>query len=73
MHLGMVIVGLPYSEARMTTMEEISGGTPYGATTLAGSDGKRPPSKNELAMAKFQGQYVAEIAQALKRGRQTPD
>ncbi len=69
LHLGFVIVGLPYSETRQTIMSEISGGSPYGATTLAGSDGKRQPSQNELSMAQFQGKHVAEITQALKRGR----
>jgi NAD(P)H dehydrogenase (quinone) len=46
-------------------MEEITGGTPYGATTLAGSDGRRQPSENELAIARFQGKHVAEIAKKL--------
>ncbi|RDI44607.1 NAD(P)H:quinone oxidoreductase [Aquicella lusitana] len=68
LHLGMVIVGLPYSERRQMTMEEISGGTPYGASTIAG-EGKRMPSENELAMARYQGKHVAEIAKALKQGR----
>lgn len=68
-HLGFIVVGLPYSEKRMMNMDEITGGTPYGATTLAG-DGKRQPSENELAMARYQGKYVAEITKALKRGRQ---
>jgi NAD(P)H:quinone oxidoreductase type IV len=68
LHLGMIIVGLPYSEARLVTMNEITGGSPYGAGTLADGDGKRQPSKNELAMAQFQGKHVAEITQALKRG-----
>ncbi|OGT56161.1 MAG: NAD(P)H:quinone oxidoreductase, type IV [Gammaproteobacteria bacterium RIFCSPHIGHO2_12_FULL_43_28] len=67
LHLGMVIVGMPYSEKRQMTMEEISGGSPYGASTLAG-DGKRMPSENELAMARFQGKHVAEITRALKQG-----
>jgi NAD(P)H:quinone oxidoreductase type IV len=67
LHLGMVIVGLPYTEVRQTTITEISGGSPYGASTIAG--GSRQPSENELAMAKFQGKYVAELTQALKRGR----
>ena len=49
-------------------MKEISGGTPYGATTLAGPDGSRQPSENELAIARFQGQHVAEIARRLSRG-----
>jgi len=67
LHLGMVIVGTPYSEARLTNMNEISGGTPYGATTLAGSDGRsRPVSENELAIARFQGKHVATITKKLK-------
>ena len=69
LHLGMVIAGLPYTETRQTTMDEISGGSPYGTSTIAGADGSRQPSANELAMAKFQGKYVAELTQALKRGR----
>jgi len=65
LHHGMVIVGLPYSESRQTTLAEISGGSPYGATTIAGGDGKRQPSDNELAMARFQGDHVAKIATKL--------
>lgn len=65
LHHGMVIVGLPYTEARQTTMTEITGGSPYGASTIAGSDGKRMPSENELAMARFQGRHVATIAKKL--------
>ncbi|MDO9069516.1 MAG: NAD(P)H:quinone oxidoreductase, partial [Deltaproteobacteria bacterium] len=65
----MIIVGLPYSEQRQMTMSEISGGSPYGASTIAGPDGSRMPSDNELAMARFQGQHVAQIAAALARGR----
>jgi NAD(P)H:quinone oxidoreductase type IV len=68
LHLGMVIVGVPYSEQGLVNMTEISGGTPYGATTLAGTDGKRLPSENELAIARFQGRHVAEIAGKLVRG-----
>ena len=68
-HLGFVVSGVPYSEAGLTNMDEITGGSPYGASTLAGGDGKRQPSANELAIAKFQGQYVAELTRALKRGR----
>jgi NAD(P)H dehydrogenase (quinone) len=64
-HHGMVIVGLPYSEAGQSTMDEISGGSPYGASTIAGSDGSRLPSENELAMARFQGRHVATIAKKL--------
>src|SRR5579859_6353907 len=67
LHLGMVLVGLPYSESGLTNMAEISGGTPYGATTLAGTDGSRQPSANELKMARFQGRHVAEIAGKLFR------
>jgi NAD(P)H dehydrogenase (quinone) len=68
-HLGFVVVGVPYSEKGLTNMDEISGGTPYGATTLAGNDGKRQPSENELAIARYQGKHVAQIASDLKRGR----
>ncbi|GMR05394.1 MAG: NAD(P)H:quinone oxidoreductase type IV [Thermodesulfobacteriota bacterium] len=62
LHHGMVIVGMPYSEKRQMTLEEISGGSPYGATTIAAPDGSRLPSENELAMARFQGSHVAAIA-----------
>ncbi|PIM54224.1 NAD(P)H:quinone oxidoreductase [Roseateles chitinivorans] len=65
LHLGMVIVGLPYSEKRQMTLDETTGGSPYGATTIAGGDGKRQPSENELAMARFQGEHVAKIAAKL--------
>ena len=61
LHHGMVIVGLPYSESRQSTMDEITGGSPYGASTICGADGSRMPSENELAMARFQGRYVATI------------
>lgn len=69
LHHGMIVVGVPYAEQRLLNMEEITGGTPYGATTLAGADGKRVPSENELAIAKYQGKHVAEITLALKAGR----
>lgn len=68
LHHGMVIVGVPYSEQRLMNMEEISGGTPYGASTLAGPDGSRRPSENELAIARFQGEHVAKIARKLAGG-----
>ena len=68
LHLGMIIVGVPYSCTELTNMSEITGGSPYGAGTLAGSDGKRQPSENELAIARFQGRHVAEIAIRLTRG-----
>ncbi|WP_110658166.1 NAD(P)H:quinone oxidoreductase [Salinicola halimionae] len=62
MHHGMVIVGVPYSCPELSNMNEITGGTPYGATTLANADGSRTPSENELTIARFQGKHVAEIA-----------
>jgi NAD(P)H dehydrogenase (quinone) len=65
LHHGMVIVGLPYSEARQMSMNEITGGSPYGVTTITSGDGSRMPSENELAMARFQGRHVAEIAKKL--------
>ena len=65
LHHGMVIVGLPYSEKRQTTLDEITGGSPYGASTIAGTDGSRLPSENELAMARYQGRHVATIAKKL--------
>ena len=68
LHHGMVIVGVPYSEARQTTMSEITGGSPYGATTIAGGDGSRMPSENELAIARFQGRHVATIAAKVAAG-----
>lgn len=67
LHHGMVIVGVPYSCQELVNMSEITGGSPYGAGTLAGSDGSRPPSANELAIARFQGKHVAEIASRLFR------
>ena len=67
LHQGMVIVGVPYSETGLMHMGEISGGTPYGATTLAGSDGSRQPSENELKIARYQGKHVTEIAGKLFR------
>lgn len=65
LHHGMIIVGLPYTFEGNAEMGEISGGTPYGASTLAGNDGSRMPSANELAGARFQGRHVAEIASKL--------
>ena len=61
-HHGMIIVGVPYSCQELTNMNEITGGTPYGASTLAGTDGSRQPSENELTIARFQGKHAAEIA-----------
>ncbi|HEY1604459.1 MAG TPA: NAD(P)H:quinone oxidoreductase [Allosphingosinicella sp.] len=68
LHHGMIIVGLPYSWAGNAQMEEISGGTPYGASTLAGPDGSRQPSANELEGARYQGRHVASLAARFVRG-----
>ncbi len=65
LHHGMIVVGVPYSCPELVNMNEITGGTPYGATTLAGPDRSRQPSENELAIARFQGKHVAEIADRL--------
>ena len=65
LHFGMVIVGLPYSFAGQTGVDEVKGGAPYGATTIAGSDGSRHPSATELDGARFQGKHVAEITAKL--------
>jgi NAD(P)H dehydrogenase (quinone) len=67
LHQGMVIVGLPYTWAGQMKLDEITGGSPYGATTIAGGDGSRKPSANELEGARFQGKHVAEIAAKLAR------
>jgi NAD(P)H dehydrogenase (quinone) len=64
-HHGMIVVGVPYACQELTNMSEITGGTPYGATTITGGDGKRLPSANELAIARFQGKHVAGIAARL--------
>lgn len=65
-HHGMVVVGVPYTEPRLMEMGEITGGTPYGASTLAGGDGSRQPSENELAIARFQGERVARLTVKLR-------
>jgi len=67
LHHGMVIVGVPYSESGLVHMSDITGGTPYGATTIAGPDGSRQPSENELKIARYQGKHVTEIASKLFR------
>ena len=64
-HLGMVVVGLPYTEQRQMGYEEVKGGSPYGASTIAGGGGERLPSEQELGMARFQGRHVAGIAKKL--------
>jgi len=67
LHQGMVIVGLPYAFQGQMRIDEITGGSPYGATTIAGGKGERAPSENELAAARFQGKHVASIAARLFR------
>lgn len=62
LHHGMVVVGLPYSFQGQTRIDEVTGGSPYGASTITGGDGSRMPSENELDGARFQGRHVAEIA-----------
>jgi len=69
LHHGMIVVGLPYTEQRLVNMTEISGGTPYGASTLTGTDGSWQPSENELAIARFQGSHVAGLTKRLIAGR----
>jgi NAD(P)H dehydrogenase (quinone) len=65
LHFGMVVVGLPYSHAGQMTLDEIVGGAPYGATTIAGSQGQRQPSQIELEGARHQGRLIAETANKL--------
>ncbi len=67
LHHGMIVVGVPYAEPRLLNMKEITGGSPYGATTLAAGDGSRQPSENELAIARFQGEHVTSITARLVR------
>jgi len=62
LHFGMVIVGMDYGHAGQMTLDEITGGSPYGATTIAGGDGSRQPSENELVGARYQGRKIAETA-----------
>lgn len=62
LHHGMVVVGLPYAYQGQMTLDEITGGSPYGASTITGGDGSRQPSENELSGARFQGEHVAKIA-----------
>src|SRR5207302_10533985 len=64
-HMGMVICGVPYSTQELLNLDEISGGTPYGASTIAGPRGERQPTANELAIARAQGRHVAMIAAKL--------
>jgi len=67
LHHGMIIVGLPYAWQGQMKLDEVTGGSPYGATTIAAGDGSRQPSANELEGARFQGKHVAEIAAKLSR------
>jgi len=67
LHQGMVVVGLPYAFQGQMRIDEITGGSPYGASTIAGGKGERMPSENELAAARFQGKHVASIAAKLAR------
>jgi len=62
LHFGLTIVGLPYSHQGQMTLDEITGGSPYGATTIAGGDGSRQPTENELAGARHQGELIAKTA-----------
>jgi NAD(P)H dehydrogenase (quinone) len=65
-HQGMVIVGVPYSSKELLELNEVSGGTPYGASTIAGPRGERQPTGNELAIARAQGRFATQIAAKLK-------
>jgi NAD(P)H dehydrogenase (quinone) len=65
LHFGMVIVGLDYGHAGQMTLDEITGGSPYGATTITGADGSRMPTTNELVGARYQGRKIAEVANKL--------
>ena len=66
LHHGMVVVGLPYAFAGQMRLDEITGGSPYGATTIAGGDGSRMPSENELEAARFQGRHIADVTRRLR-------
>jgi len=65
LHFGMVVVGLDYGHAGQMTLQEITGGSPYGASTIAGGDGSRKPTENELVGARYQGRKIAEVARLL--------
>ena len=65
MHHGLVVAGLPYSFAGQMRLDEVTGGSPYGATTITGGDGSRMPSQNELDGARFQGRHIAEVAKKM--------
>lgn len=65
LHFGLIIVGLPYSFQGQMRLDEVTGGSPYGASTISASDGSREPTENELAGARYQGQHIAQIANKL--------
>jgi NAD(P)H dehydrogenase (quinone) len=65
LHFGMMVVGLPYTAAAQMRIDEVSGGSPYGATTIAGGRGERHPSEKEIELARSQGRHVAEVASEL--------
>jgi NAD(P)H dehydrogenase (quinone) len=65
LHFGMVVVGLPYTASTQMRIDEVTGGSPYGATTITGSGGERQPSENELELMRFQGPHVAELTSRL--------
>jgi NAD(P)H dehydrogenase (quinone) len=67
LHHGMIVVGLPYAAAGQMRLDEITGGSPYGASTIAGGKGERQPSENELELMRWQGRHVAEVAAKLAR------
>ncbi|PTX97990.1 NAD(P)H:quinone oxidoreductase [Opitutus sp. ER46] len=67
-HQGMIVVGVPYAEQRLLVMDQMTGGSPYGAGTITGGEGERWPSENERAIARYQGRHVTEIARRLKAG-----
>src|ERR1700726_1054480 len=71
LHHGIIVVGTPYSEPALSNMDEITGGTPYGASTITKADGSRLPSDNELKIARFQGRHVATLAKQFKDGMRT--
>ena len=69
LHLGMTIVGAPYTEKRLTQIDEVMGGTPYGSSTIAGGDGSRMPSENDLEIARSHGRHVASVTHSIVQGR----
>ena len=68
-HQGMLVSGVPYSAQELLNMNEMTGGSPYGASTITGPKGERLPSQNELAIARFQGKHVTQVAAKLATGK----